>query len=155
MIKVYGPNWDLMPRRRSQSTSTTPTPAWPYPELMRILIDEKGLDWDRAERHCARRMRLYQPHHAFRGAWSAGRRIWSSMLLPRIYIDTGRDEPPPVRPPVEGIHRPVEPHRQHGDNRLRQCADGQSVRRDVAITSTAYPRFTPTYCKSTTFYGLL
>ena len=80
-------------------------------------------------------MRLYQPHRTCPRRMERWPSIWSSSSLPRIYIDTGRDEPPHVRPACwKAIHRPVEAHRQHGHHRLWQCADGQPVRGACAIS---------------------
>ncbi len=42
-------------------------------ELMRLLVDEHGLDWDEAWEITQRDVRLHQPHAAARGAGEAGR----------------------------------------------------------------------------------
>jgi len=45
--KQYGTDWDLFPEVIAIHTNDT-HPALCAPELMRLLIDEEGLDWDRA-----------------------------------------------------------------------------------------------------------
>ena len=75
--KVYGPNWDLMPQKVAIHINDT-HPGLAIPELMRILIDEKGLGLGPRRATSVRGVCAYTNHTILSGgAWSAGRRIWS------------------------------------------------------------------------------
>ena len=58
-------------------------PALAIPELMRILLDEEGLEWEPAWDICVQHLRLYQPHHACPRRWRSGRWRMLERLLPR------------------------------------------------------------------------
>ena len=55
-------------RSGSRCSSTTPTPSIGVAELMRLLVDERRVDWDEAWDDHRRDVRLHQPHAAARGA---------------------------------------------------------------------------------------
>ena len=81
--KVYGPNWDLMPQKVAIHINDT-HPGLAIPELMRILIDEKGLDWDRAER-IVRGVCAYTNHTILSEAMERWPEDLVKMLVPRVY----------------------------------------------------------------------
>ena len=58
-------------------------PAIAVAELMRLLVDEHGLDWDDGLGDHAADLRLHQPHAAARGAREVAGRSCSARLLPR------------------------------------------------------------------------
>jgi glycogen phosphorylase len=58
-------------------------PAVAIPELMRLLMDEEGLEWDEAWASCAPHLRVHQPHRAAGGAGERGAIELFGRLLPR------------------------------------------------------------------------
>ena len=81
--KVYGPNWDLLPQKVAIHINDT-HPGLAIPEMMRILIDEKGLDWERAER-LVRGVFAYTNHTVMSEALERWPEDLIKMLVPRIY----------------------------------------------------------------------
>ena len=81
--KVYGPNWDLLPQKVAIHINDT-HPGLAIPEMMRILIDEKGLDWERAER-LVRGVFAYTNHTVMSEALERWPEDLVKMLVPRIY----------------------------------------------------------------------
>lgn len=81
--KEHGENWDLLPRFVAIHTNDT-HPAMCGPELMRILIDEKKLEWDDAW-NIVTQVVSYTNHTILPEAlekWPIGT---FSKLLPRVY----------------------------------------------------------------------
>ncbi|MGI6183721.1 MAG: glycogen/starch/alpha-glucan phosphorylase [Candidatus Fimadaptatus sp.] len=81
--KVYGPDWDLLPQKIAMHINDT-HPGLAIPEMMRILIDEKGLDWERAER-LVRGVFAYTNHTVMSEALERWPEDLVKMLVPRIY----------------------------------------------------------------------
>ena len=81
--KVYGPDWDLLPQKIAIHINDT-HPGLAIPEMMRILIDEKGLDWERAER-LVRGVFAYTNHTVMSEALERWPEDLVKMLVPRIY----------------------------------------------------------------------
>lgn len=81
--KVYGPNWDMLPQKVTMHINDT-HPGLAIPEMLRILIDEKGLDWDRAER-LVRGVFAYTNHTVMSEALERWPEDLVKMLIPRIY----------------------------------------------------------------------
>ena len=81
--KEHGENWELLPQFVAIHTNDT-HPAMCGPELMRILIDEEGLEWDEAwevtTKTCA-----YTNHTIMAEALEKWPIELFSRLLPRIY----------------------------------------------------------------------
>ena len=59
-------------------------------ELMRLLVDERDLDWDEAWEHHRRDVRLHQPHPAAGGAGDAGRCRCSPTRCPATWRSSTR-----------------------------------------------------------------
>lgn len=82
-VKEHGENWDLLPQFVAIHTNDT-HPAMCGPELMRILIDEKKLEWDDAW-NIVTQVVSYTNHTILPEAlekWPIGT---FSKLLPRVY----------------------------------------------------------------------
>ena len=82
--KVYGPNWRMLPEKVVFQVNDT-HPSLAIPELMRILIDEKNLDWDTAEA-ITRRCFNYTNHTVMQEALERWPQQMMRILLPRIYM---------------------------------------------------------------------
>ena len=65
-IEVYGTAENFHEKNVIQINDTHP--ALVIPELMRILMDDAGLDWDDGVAHHHPFRRLYEPHGACRSA---------------------------------------------------------------------------------------
>ncbi len=83
-IKVHGREWDLFSDKVAIHINDT-HPGMAIPELMRILIDEHGLDWDRAE-DIARKTCAYTNHTVLQEALERWPEEMVERLLPRIYM---------------------------------------------------------------------
>ena len=106
-------------------------PAIAVAELMRLLVDERGLEWDAGVGHHATHLRLHQPHAAARGAGAlAARSVRRAAAAPPG--DHLRDQPPLPRRGAQPLLRrrrarraPVAHRRErralraHGQPRLR------------------------------------
>ena len=82
--KTYGPRWDMLPDKVMFQVNDT-HPGLAIPELMRVLIDEKGLGWDEAEA-ITRRCFAYTNHTVMQEALERWPERMVSMLIPRIYM---------------------------------------------------------------------
>ena len=82
-LKVYGPNWDLMPEKIAIHINDT-HPAVAVPEMMRLLIDEYNLGWDRAEKIC-HGVFAYTNHTVMPEALERWPEDMFQRLLPRVY----------------------------------------------------------------------
>ena len=82
--KVYGPAWHMLPDKVVFHVNDT-HPSLAIPELMRILIDEKGLGWEEAE-DITRRCFAYTNHTVLPEALERWPQQMMRMLLPRIYM---------------------------------------------------------------------
>ncbi len=82
--KTYGPNWKLFPDKVVLHVNDT-HPGLAIPELMRILIDEKGLGWEEAE-EITRRSFAYTNHTVMQEALERWPQQMVRMLVPRIYM---------------------------------------------------------------------
>ena len=68
-------------------------PALVIPELMRILIDDAGMDWDEAWDITTEIRGLHQPHGPCRRRWNAGPRAWWNSCCPgsgRLSLEISR-----------------------------------------------------------------
>ena len=81
--KTYGPNWALFPEKISIHTNDT-HPALCVPELMRILLDQEGLEWDEAWDITCRTM-SYTNHTIMPEALEKWSITLMRSLLPRVY----------------------------------------------------------------------
>ncbi len=82
--KTYGPDWKRLPEKIVLHVNDT-HPGLAIPELMRILIDEKGMDWEQAE-DITRRCFAYTNHTVLQEALEKWSQPMVRMLLPRIYM---------------------------------------------------------------------
>ena len=82
-LQVYGPNWDLLPDKVAIHINDT-HPAVAVPEMMRLLIDQYGLGWDRAEDIC-HRVFAYTNHTIMAEALERWPEDMFQRLLPRVY----------------------------------------------------------------------
>ena len=82
--KVYGPVWHMLPEKVMFQINDT-HPGLAIPELMRILIDEKDLEWDEAE-DITHRCFAYTNHTVMQEALERWPEQMLKMLLPRIYM---------------------------------------------------------------------
>ncbi len=82
--KTYGPDWKRLPDKLVLHVNDT-HPGLAIPELMRILIDEKGMDWDEAE-DITRRCFAYTNHTVLQEALEKWPQHMVRTLLPRIYM---------------------------------------------------------------------
>ena len=83
-IKVHGREWDLFSDKVAIHINDT-HPGMAIPELMRILIDEHGLDWDRAE-EITRKTCAYTNHTVLQEALERWPEEMVERLLPRIHM---------------------------------------------------------------------
>lgn len=82
--ETYGPRWDRLPEKMAIHINDT-HPGLAIPEMMRILMDEKGLAWDRAERIC-QGVFAYTNHTILAEALEKWPIDMVKSLLPRIYM---------------------------------------------------------------------
>ncbi|MBQ4550239.1 MAG: glycogen/starch/alpha-glucan phosphorylase [Oscillospiraceae bacterium] len=82
--KAHGNNWDLLPEKVAIHTNDT-HPALCVPELMRVLMDEEGLDWDRAWDLACRTI-SFTNHTVLPEALEKWPITLVQSLLPRIYL---------------------------------------------------------------------
>ena len=82
--KVYGPKWAMLPDKVMFQVNDT-HPGLAIPELMRILIDEKGLGWEEAEA-ITRRCFAYTNHTVMQEALERWPEQMVRILMPRIYM---------------------------------------------------------------------
>ena len=107
-------------------------PAVAIPELMRMLMDEEGLEWDAAWDHRPAHLRLHQPHRAPRGAGDLER----GSLRPPPPAPPGdhrRDRPPAPRARGRALPRRAGPPGADGD-RLRRAWCGWRAWRSPGAT---------------------
>ena len=82
--KYFGTNWDLLPKKCVFHINDT-HPALAIPELMRLLIDQEGLSWDKAQYltyHCM----AYTNHTVLAEALEKWPIDMVKSTLPRIYM---------------------------------------------------------------------
>jgi len=82
--KTYGPRWEIFPDKVAVQINDT-HPGMAIPELMRILIDEKDLSWEEAEK-ITRRTFNYTNHTVMQEALETWSEELVKKLLPRIYM---------------------------------------------------------------------
>ena len=80
----YGSDWDRLPEKVAIHTNDT-HPALCAPELMRVLMDEEGLDWDRAWSIAVRTV-SFTNHTVLPEALEKWPIELMQSLLPRIYL---------------------------------------------------------------------
>ena len=78
--------WELLPQRVAVHTNDT-HPALAVPELMRLLVDEEGLEWDAAWRITTQTI-AYTNHTVMPEALEKWSTSLYSRLLPRVYMIT-------------------------------------------------------------------
>ena len=83
-IDVYGYNWAIFPDKVAIHINDT-HPAVAIPELIRILLDDYGLDWDTAE-SIARRTFAYTNHTVLVEALEKWPESLFREQLPRVYM---------------------------------------------------------------------
>ena len=83
-IETYGYNWSMFPNKVAIHINDT-HPAVAIPELMRILMDDYGQDWDRAETICYRTF-AYTNHTVLVEALEKWPESLFASTLPRIYM---------------------------------------------------------------------
>jgi starch phosphorylase len=83
-VRVHGREWDIFPDKVAIHINDT-HPGMAIPELMRILIDEHGLDWDRAEQ-ITRKSCAYTNHTVLQEALERWPEEMVERLLPRAYM---------------------------------------------------------------------
>ena len=81
--KASRPNWELLPQFVAIHTNDT-HPALCVPELMRILLDEEGLEWDEAWDITTRTL-SYTNHTIMPEALEKWSIELMRSLLPRVY----------------------------------------------------------------------
>ena len=82
--KTYGPNWKIFPDKVAIHVNDT-HPGMAIPELMRVLIDEKGLNWEEAE-DITRRTFAYTNHTVMAEALEKWPEDMVRLQIPRIYM---------------------------------------------------------------------
>ncbi|MEA4997800.1 MAG: glycogen/starch/alpha-glucan phosphorylase [Candidatus Limiplasma sp.] len=82
--RQYGANFDLLPEKVVFHINDT-HPGLAIPELMRLLIDQEGLDWDSAERITHRSV-AYTNHTVMQEALERWPQEMMRQTLPRIYM---------------------------------------------------------------------
>ncbi len=80
----FGDNFDLLPDKCVFHINDT-HPGLAIPELMRLLIDQEGLDWEMAQRICYRCM-AYTNHTVMAEALEKWPQDMMRATLPRIYM---------------------------------------------------------------------
>ncbi|MBE5809155.1 MAG: glycogen/starch/alpha-glucan phosphorylase, partial [Clostridiales bacterium] len=83
-LMVYGPKWDLFPSKVAFHINDT-HPGVAIPELMRILMDEHGLSWEKAEKICYDSF-AYTNHTVLQEALERWPESLFREQLPRIYM---------------------------------------------------------------------
>ena len=83
-VKVYGKNFDIFADKVAMHVNDT-HPGMAIPELMRILMDEYGLGWDKAE-EITKKTFAYTNHTVMAEALEKWPEDMVSRLLPRIYM---------------------------------------------------------------------
>ncbi|MBR1560936.1 MAG: glycogen/starch/alpha-glucan phosphorylase [Clostridia bacterium] len=83
-IETYGYNWSMFPNKVAIHINDT-HPAVAIPELMRILMDDYGVEWDRAETICYRTF-AYTNHTVLVEALEKWPESLFAQTLPRIYM---------------------------------------------------------------------
>ncbi len=83
-IETYGYNWSMFPNKVAIHINDT-HPAVAIPELMRILMDDYGVDWDKAETICYRTF-AYTNHTVLVEALEKWPESLFAQTLPRIYM---------------------------------------------------------------------
>ena len=83
-IDTYGYNWSIFPNKVAIHINDT-HPAVAIPELMRILMDDYGVDWDKAETICYRTF-AYTNHTVLVEALEKWPESLFQEQLPRIYM---------------------------------------------------------------------
>ena len=83
-IETYGYNWSIFPNKVAIHINDT-HPAVAIPELMRILMDDYGVDWDKAETICYRTF-AYTNHTVLVEALEKWPESLFQEQLPRIYM---------------------------------------------------------------------
>jgi starch phosphorylase len=82
--KHYGARWYLFPEKVAIHINDT-HPGMAIPELVRVLIDEKGLTWDRAM-DVVRRTFAYTNHTVMQEALEKWPEETGRRLMPRVYM---------------------------------------------------------------------
>ena len=83
-IDTYGYNWSMFPNKVAIHINDT-HPAVAIPELMRILMDDYGLSWEKAETICYRTF-AYTNHTVLVEALEKWPESLFKQTLPRIYM---------------------------------------------------------------------
>ena len=83
-IETYGYNWSMFPNKVAIHINDT-HPAVAIPELMRILMDDYGVDWEKAETICYRTF-AYTNHTVLVEALEKWPESLFAQTLPRIYM---------------------------------------------------------------------
>ena len=82
--KFFGTNWDLLPEKVMFHINDT-HPALAIPEMMRILVDQEGLDWEKAQ-YLTYQCMAYTNHTVLAEALEKWPVEMMQQLLPRIYM---------------------------------------------------------------------
>jgi len=82
--KFFGTSWDLLPEKVMFHINDT-HPALAIPEMMRILIDQEGLDWEKAQ-YLTYQCMAYTNHTVLAEALEKWPVDMMQTLLPRIFM---------------------------------------------------------------------
>ena len=126
-------------------------PSIAVAELMRVLVDEEGLDWDAAWEITAADVRLHQPHPPARGAGAlAGGAVRApAAAAPADHLRDQPALPAPGADAVAGRQRADRAHVDHRGGTAASRCGWRTWRRSAPTASTASPSCTPTWSRRT------